>query len=62
LVVSGGMSWWKDFICVACYNIVGQRDEVSFIVLFYKYHRTEWLSSYGSWIDNCLCNLCLSPL
>lgn len=28
LVVSGGMSWWKDFICVACYNIVGQRDEV----------------------------------
>ncbi|XP_063398886.1 guanine nucleotide exchange factor subunit RIC1-like isoform X5 [Mytilus trossulus] len=28
LVVSGGMSWWKDFICVACYNIVGQRDEI----------------------------------
>lgn len=28
LVVSGGMTWWKDFICVACYNIIGQRDEV----------------------------------
>ncbi|XP_033737683.1 RAB6A-GEF complex partner protein 1-like [Pecten maximus] len=28
LVVSGGMAWWKDFICVACYNIVGQRDEI----------------------------------
>lgn len=28
LVVSGGMTWWKDFICVACYNIIGQRDEI----------------------------------
>ncbi|WAR23821.1 RIC1-like protein [Mya arenaria] len=28
MVVSGGMAWWKDFLCVACYNIIGQRDEV----------------------------------
>ncbi|KAH3695914.1 hypothetical protein DPMN_083372 [Dreissena polymorpha] len=28
MVVSGGMAWWKDFICVACYNIIGQRDEI----------------------------------
>jgi len=28
MVVSGGMGWWKDFICVACFNIIGQRDEV----------------------------------
>ncbi|KAL5016054.1 hypothetical protein ScPMuIL_005643 [Solemya velum] len=28
LVVSGGMTWWRDFICVACYNIIGQRDEI----------------------------------
>ncbi|KAL3868474.1 hypothetical protein ACJMK2_041275 [Sinanodonta woodiana] len=28
LVVSGGMVWWKDFICIACYNIISQRDEI----------------------------------
>jgi len=28
MVVSGGMAWWKDFLCLACYNIIGQRDEV----------------------------------
>jgi hypothetical protein len=28
MVVSGGVTWWKDFICVACYNIIGHRDEV----------------------------------
>ncbi|KAK3091743.1 hypothetical protein FSP39_022283 [Pinctada imbricata] len=28
LVVSGGMSWWKDFICVASYHITAQRDEI----------------------------------
>ena len=28
-MVSGGMVWWKDFICLACYNMIGQRDEVT---------------------------------
>jgi len=28
MVVTGGVLWWNDFICVACYNIVDQRDEV----------------------------------
>ncbi|XP_060564510.1 guanine nucleotide exchange factor subunit RIC1-like isoform X1 [Ruditapes philippinarum] len=28
MVVSGGVTWWKDFICVACYNIIGHRDEI----------------------------------
>ncbi|KAL4236739.1 WD40 repeat protein [Mactra antiquata] len=28
MVVSGGIAWWKDFICVACYNIIGHRDEI----------------------------------
>ncbi|XP_041356612.1 guanine nucleotide exchange factor subunit RIC1-like isoform X2 [Gigantopelta aegis] len=30
MVVSGGITWWKDFICLACYNIPGQRDEIRF--------------------------------
>ena len=30
MVVSGGVTWWKDFICVACYNIIGHRDEVRY--------------------------------
>ena len=28
MVVTGGLTWWKDFICTACYNLVDQRDEV----------------------------------
>ncbi|XP_013407525.1 RAB6A-GEF complex partner protein 1 [Lingula anatina] len=28
MVVSGGLTWWRDFVCVACYNILGQRDEI----------------------------------
>lgn len=28
MVVSGGITWWKDFLCLACFNIPGQRDEV----------------------------------
>lgn len=28
MVVSGGITWWKDFICLACFNIQGQRDEI----------------------------------
>ena len=28
MVVSGGITWWKDFMVLACYNIPGQRDEV----------------------------------
>ncbi|ESO90081.1 hypothetical protein LOTGIDRAFT_123886 [Lottia gigantea] len=30
MVVSGGITWWKDFICLACYNIPGQQDEIRF--------------------------------
>ncbi|GFO03263.1 ric1 homolog, rab6a gef complex partner 1 [Plakobranchus ocellatus] len=28
MVVSGGITWWKDFVCLACFNIQGQRDEI----------------------------------
>jgi len=28
MVVTGGLTWWKDFICVACFNIPDQREEV----------------------------------
>lgn len=30
MVVTGGLTWWKDFICVACFNVPDQRDEVTF--------------------------------
>ncbi|XP_074641700.1 guanine nucleotide exchange factor subunit RIC1-like [Tubulanus polymorphus] len=30
MVVSGGMTWWKDFICCGCVNILDQRDELRF--------------------------------
>lgn len=29
MVVTGGLTWWKDFICVACFSVPDQRDEVS---------------------------------
>ena len=28
MVVTGGITWWKDFICCACFNLLDQRDEV----------------------------------
>lgn len=28
MAVTGGITWWKDFICVGCYNMLDQRDEV----------------------------------
>ncbi len=28
MVVTGGITWWKDFICTACFNLLDQRDEV----------------------------------
>ena len=30
MIVSGGLAWWKDFICAACFNLVDQRDEIRF--------------------------------
>lgn len=26
--VTGGLLWWREFICMCCYNLVDQRDEV----------------------------------
>ncbi|XP_064624282.1 guanine nucleotide exchange factor subunit RIC1-like isoform X2 [Lineus longissimus] len=28
MVVSGGMTWWKDFICLSCFNLLDQREEI----------------------------------
>ncbi|XP_064604853.1 guanine nucleotide exchange factor subunit RIC1-like isoform X2 [Liolophura sinensis] len=28
MAVTGGITWWKDFICVGCYNMLDQRDEM----------------------------------
>ncbi|BFY99791.1 hypothetical protein BsWGS_02831 [Bradybaena similaris] len=28
MVVSGGITWWNNFVCLACFNIQGQRDEL----------------------------------
>ena len=30
MVVTGGLTWWKDFVCTACYNLLDQRDEIRF--------------------------------
>ena len=28
MVVTGGLTWWEDFVCVACYNLQESRDEI----------------------------------
>jgi len=33
MVVTGGLTWWKDFICVACFNVPEQHDEVRLYVI-----------------------------
>ena len=30
MMVTGGLAWWKDFICAACFNLLDQRDEIRF--------------------------------
>jgi hypothetical protein len=38
MMVTGGLTWWKDFICVACFNMLDQRDEVfsqSFNIVYF---------------------------
>ncbi len=30
MVVTGGLTWWKDFVCTACYNLQDQKDEIRF--------------------------------
>ncbi|ELT93270.1 hypothetical protein CAPTEDRAFT_227272 [Capitella teleta] len=30
MIVTGGLIWWKDFVCTACYNLLDQRDEIRF--------------------------------
>jgi len=44
MVVTGGLTWWKDFICVACYNIPDQRDEVCLIFFHFILHQTPFSS------------------
>ena len=29
MTVTGGLSWWKDFLVVACYNFIDRQEEVS---------------------------------
>jgi hypothetical protein len=26
--ITGGLLWWKEFICLTCYNSAEQKDEV----------------------------------
>lgn len=28
--ITGGILWWKEFICMSCSNSIDQKDEVSF--------------------------------
>ena len=32
MVVTGGLTWWEDFICVACYNL-----QVSFVCKIFTF-------------------------
>ncbi|XP_066502734.1 guanine nucleotide exchange factor subunit RIC1 isoform X2 [Hoplias malabaricus] len=34
MTVTGGIAWWKDFVVVACYNIIDQQEELRL------YHRS----------------------
>ena len=29
--ITGGLIWWKEFICISCYNVVDQKDEVIYV-------------------------------
>ncbi len=28
--ITGGLLWWKEFICMSCFNFIDQRDEIRF--------------------------------
>ncbi len=45
--ITGGILWWKEFICMSCFNVVDQKDEVNFIELFHLkdiYYKISLLS------------------
>ena len=59
------------WICMVVINIVFSKNIFAVFVLCWSHYSwlcylyiegTSWPWSYGSWIYNCLCNQCLSPL
>jgi hypothetical protein len=32
--ITGGLLWWKEFICISCFNVVDQKDEVNSLLNF----------------------------
>ena len=55
MVVSGGLTWWRDFLCTACYNLLDQRDEVSEYNIHGVYTTTQYKHSL-------LCTACYNLL
>lgn len=35
--ITGGLLWWREFICMCCHNLVDQRDEVDLITSITDY-------------------------
>jgi len=33
MMVTGGLTWWDDFVVVACYNFIDRQEEASWIKL-----------------------------
>jgi hypothetical protein len=40
--ITGGLLWWKEFICMSCYNSVDQRNEVNILQWILKQNKS-WL-------------------
>ena len=59
-----GLVCQKVFGTDCTYNVQEERDMQYNIIteVFIYLYGSSWLWTYGSWIYNCLCNQCLSPL
>ena len=49
--ITGGLLWWKEFICMSCFNSVDQRDEIRF------YSRNSNLDNNYSKISKTACTI-----
>ena len=37
--ITGGLLWWRDFVCMTCHNTVDQKDEVIINFIFFLFFK-----------------------
>jgi len=41
MMVTGGLTWWRDYLCCACFNLLDQRCEVCNVLAYSACYAVE---------------------